>query len=94
MGLDCNVSVQGYRMLMTNGIVAISSGQCGDADAVVANQTWGIQKPNDTRDSGANASYDLGVPRVGLAGSFYRLCWAHDQEDSFLSVLSHSRRRS
>ena len=62
----------------TNAIVAISSGDCGDADAVVANETWGKEYANRTHVNGSNASYALGTPRVGVAGAFYRLCWGHE----------------
>ena len=78
LGLRCSINLTGYRMEPTNAIVAISSGDCGDADAVVANETWGIEYANRTHGNGSNASYALGTPLVGVAGAFYRLCWGHD----------------
>ena len=65
-------------MAPTNQIVAISSGECGDPNAEVATETWNISDPNATAPNGTNATYDFGVPTVGVAGSYFRLCWGHD----------------
>ena len=67
--------MEGYRMELTNAIVAISSGRCGDADAVVAHETWGIEHVNVNSSNVTNGSFDVaaygfGTPLVGVAGSF------------------------
>ena len=67
-----------YRLTPTNKIVAISSGRCGDANATVANETWDIESAYRTDVNGSNASYDFGLPVLGVAGSYFRLCWAHN----------------
>ena len=48
---------------------------------MVANETWDIVSPYATHPNGTNVSYEFGTPTVGLAGMFYRLCWAHDPSD-------------
>ena len=40
LGRPCGVFLAGYGLAETNALVAISSGRCGDADAVLANETW------------------------------------------------------
>jgi hypothetical protein len=81
LGLPCQLSLSGYRLNATNKLVAISQGRCGDATATFANETWGIANAtNVSRDVVGNSTYDFGIPLVGLAGSFYRLCWGHDPQ--------------
>ena len=46
LGLPCLLEIGGYRLASTNQIVAISSGLCGDPDAVVANETSTIFSGN------------------------------------------------
>merc|ERR1719506_2679780 len=45
LGIQCEVDLTGYGLALTNGIVALSSGSCGDADAVVATNTWTEESP-------------------------------------------------
>ena len=40
----------------------------GDPDAEVANETWDIESAYRTDMNGSNASYDFGLPVLGLAG--------------------------
>ena len=60
-------------------MVVVSDGACGDANATVANETWGINKAaNVSVTMSTKSSYSFGTPVVGVAGSSYRLCWGHD----------------
>jgi hypothetical protein len=77
LGLDCGVTVPGYRLADTNAIVALSSGTCGSTDAVVATQTWTTTVVSSVAADGATAEYGLGLPLEGLPGDNYKLCWSH-----------------
>jgi hypothetical protein len=82
LGILCAVNLTGYRLNVSNAIVAITNGSCGDAASVVAPDTWDIANASvvATRALGGifdNASYAFGTPLLGVAGSFYQLCWAH-----------------
>ena len=74
----------GYRLETTSGIVAVSEGLCGSADALLSNETWDIINPveGSTSDDGElwTQTFDVGVPLVGTPGDFYRLCWGFDPD--------------
>merc|ERR1719201_2184650 len=80
LGLVCSAVLSGYRGRSTNSLVIISNGTCGDADAKVANETWGPANATTLTYNGndSNSTFDFGMPLVGLAGPSYRACWAHD----------------
>jgi hypothetical protein len=60
-------------------MVLLSQGACGDANAIVANETWGIANAtNASPIDSMNSSYNFGTPVAGLAGGFYVLCWGYD----------------
>ena len=77
LGVGCVVSVAGYRLDASNQIVALSSGTCGSPNASVVTATWDKVNPNSTVN-GSGSTYDLGTPSEGVAGSYFRLCWAHN----------------
>jgi hypothetical protein len=91
LGLPCEVTVTGYRLEPTSGIVAVSEGLCGSEDALVSNSTWDITNPVEGSTTSAvgddgvevwTQTFDVGVPLVGTPGEFYRLCWGFDPEDA------------
>ena len=69
LGVPCNVVLSGYELAFANGLVILSSGECGDADAVVATETWGEQQPVQCADdaswvdtAGQSCAYYLANP--------------------------------
>ena len=79
LGLACSVLLSGYKLSATNKMAVVSDGACGDANATVANETWGIANAtNVSANDSMNSSYSFGTPVVGVAGSFYILCWGYD----------------
>merc|ERR1719353_1917718 len=76
LGLECSLTVEGYRLDAKNQLVVVN-GSCGDALAVVANETWTFANATSLANDALSANYTFGTPTVGLAGSFYRLCWGN-----------------
>ena len=53
---------------------------CGSADAVVAEDTWGPFPYSGMPSifyAGSNATYSLGTPMTGNPDLLYKVCWAH-----------------
>ena len=77
LGLQCDVSLDGHGLETTNKIVAISSGECGDASPTVDTQTWGEENPLEeggVAEDKASAAFTLGLPVLGTPGDHYKLC--------------------
>ena len=64
LGLECSVSLSGYRLNATNKLVALSSGECGDANATYANETWGIVNATNVSGNATQTSFGFGTPTV------------------------------
>jgi hypothetical protein len=77
LGVECAVTLEGYRFSAGNRIVLVN-GTCGDPQAVVANETWTTANATSLAGDALGANYTFGTPTVGLVGSFYRLCWGHE----------------
>ena len=77
LGLECLLLLEGYRLSTGNRMVLVN-GTCGDPQAVVANRTWTTANATSLATEGLSANYTFGTPTVGVAGSFYRLCWGHE----------------
>ena len=77
MGLACAVQLTGHDLVDSNSIVVISEGDCGDADAVLAPETWDGYAYATAAEDGLSEEYSLGVPLVGLPGNTYKVCWGH-----------------
>ena len=77
LGLECFLLLEGYRLSAGNRMVVVN-GTCGDPQAVVANRTWTMANATSLATEGLSANYTFGTPTVGVAGSFYRLCWGHE----------------
>jgi hypothetical protein len=75
--LPCRLGLYGYKLAAGNGILLISSGNCGDADAVPA---VGTSNPaffaaELVHRGGSKVTVDYGV-FTDLLGDHYKLCWA------------------
>jgi hypothetical protein len=58
--------------------MVVVNGTCGDPQAVLLNETWTTANATSLGIDGLSANYTFGTPTVGVAGSFYRLCWGHE----------------
>jgi hypothetical protein len=86
LGLPCDVTVNGYGLdSTTNKIVAITDGNCGDANPTV--NTEFAERPQWSAASASpslsteSTSYTFGTPVAGYPYANYKLCWGHDPAD-------------
>jgi hypothetical protein len=78
MGIQCEIVVDGFGLVDTSSIVALSAGDCGAEDAEVAADQWQDAVVAARADDGSQSTYDLGRVVRGLPGPIYKICWAHN----------------
>ena len=85
LGQQCAVSISGYNLADSNAIVAISSGACGDADAVVATNTWTEESPLAAQRAlsaspGRNAMPGKASPDAEDSSTYYYYRWLEHED--------------
>ena len=84
-GQRCTLrNMEGYGLTERNSIVVLSSGECGDWNALVVTSTWEAVSPSPgSQSSGSQSEYSLGTPRSGIPGPQYKLCCQPPQPTPF-----------